>query len=76
MGPRAAVVTYIHHTQYQQLQVVYLIYNAYSYDRNLWVPILITPDFQVYTDTMERLTKEAYTDPWYEYISDLLDSAV
>ena len=40
------------------------------------VPILITTDSQVYTDTMERLKNEEYTESWYEYISDLLDSAM
>jgi hypothetical protein len=45
-------------------------------DNGAEVTILSTTDSQVYTDTMERLTNEAYTDPWYEYIYDLLDSVM
>ena len=40
------------------------------------VTILITTDSQVYKATMEHLTNEEYTESWYEYIYDLLNSAM
>ena len=40
------------------------------------VTILSTPDSQVYKDTMARLKTMKYTESWYEYIYDLLDSAM
>jgi hypothetical protein len=55
--------------------VTYQIFVCF-HDNGDEVPILSTPDFQVYMNTMLRLMKEVYTDPWYDYISDLLDSTM
>jgi hypothetical protein len=55
--------------------VTYNIFICF-YDNGDKVPILSTPDFLVFMNTMVRLTKEAYTDAWYEYIYDLLDKTM